>query len=467
MTDLRGKSKGRRAVIDGVGITPDTLTSRGGLTLFVRYIEKIGMLARLSLVFGFLRKSRKGQEIGEIFKQILCFFVDGTSPHLTRFDDLKKDPGYADGIQSVFESLVSSHAVKRFFSAFHWGLSWAFRDLLLKLFLWRLQITKPKVILLGIDTMVMDNDEAKKREGVQPTYKRVKGFHPLQMTWEAHVIDAVFRGGKKHGNHGDTVAKMVKRVVKAIRSTYDEDVLIIIRIDSGFLDEDLFELFDDLKVGFTCSGKMFEDIKSYADAVDRSAWSRYQKGPRVWEFFEMGDRRGTWKKFRRAIFTRLDDEDDQRLLEFARMEGLIYTNLGMGGLGDERVMAAGKGDWLTSEGIVELHHGRGKDELVNKWLKEFRREALPFKRFSCNTAFYSTMVLAMSLFESFKQDVCADVVGQEAFPTTIRRKVIDFAAKIARSGGRTVLKVTQAVWNELHIQTLWARSGAATLFCPA
>jgi hypothetical protein len=116
-------------------------------------------------------------------------------------------------------------------------------------------------------------------------------------------------------------------------------------------------------------------------------------------------------------------------------------------------------------GIVELHHGRGKDELVNKWLKEFRTEALPFKLFTCNTAFYYTLVLAMFLFESFKQDVCGEVVASEAFPSTIRRKVIDFAAKIARSGHKTILKVTQAVWNELRISSLWAKSGTAPVFC--
>ena len=42
------------------------------------------------------------------------------------------------------------------------------------LFLWRLEVTKPAVIELGIDTMVMDNDEAEVRHGVQPTYKKVE-----------------------------------------------------------------------------------------------------------------------------------------------------------------------------------------------------------------------------------------------------------------------------------------------------
>jgi hypothetical protein len=165
MTNLNAKSKKNPAVIDEVAVTPDTLTSRGGLSLFVRYIKNIGILDQVGGLFSSLRKSRKGKEIPEIFKQLFCFFVDGTNPHLTRFDLVKKDAGYAAGIESQGEDLLSSHAVKRFFGAFHWGLTWAFRRLLLGLFLWRLQITKPAYILLGLDTMVMDNDEAKKREG--------------------------------------------------------------------------------------------------------------------------------------------------------------------------------------------------------------------------------------------------------------------------------------------------------------
>jgi hypothetical protein len=47
-------------------------------------------------------------------------------------------------------------------------------------------------VILGLDSMVLDNDEALVRHGVRPTYKRVKGFQPLQMTWKGFVIDAVF-----------------------------------------------------------------------------------------------------------------------------------------------------------------------------------------------------------------------------------------------------------------------------------
>lgn len=460
MSGLSGQGKRADKRIDEVGVTRDTLTSRGGLSLFVRYLESIGVLSTLEGVFGGIRKSSKGQQIGEVFKQVFCFFLDGTCFHLTRFDTLKEDRGYAAGIEADPEGLLSSHSVKRFFRAFSWGLSVLFRSILLKLFVWRLRVTKPDVIVLGIDTMVMENDDAKKRDGVQPTYKKVKGFQPLQVTWGRFVIDAVFRGGKKHGNHGSTVVKVVRRIVGAIRSAYRSDVAILIRIDSGFMDQDLFDEFDALAIGYTCSGKLYADIKEYAAAVDPSSWGRYENANRAWEYLEMGDRRGKWDQFRRAVFTRLDDGDDQIKLEFARMESIIYTNLGMGNAIDTLLAKANRSEWLTAAGVVRLHHGRGRDELVHRSLKDFGPERLPFDRFAYNTAFYYTLVVGHFLFECFKEDVCCGVVAIEAYPTTLRRRVIDIAAKIVRTGGKTVLKVTQAVWEDVSFRRMWLRAGS-------
>lgn len=461
MSDSSRTSNDNRVVIDEIATTSDTLSSRGGLALFVRYVSAIGLFPILEDLFGRIRRSRKGEPVGEIFKQLFCFFADGMSHHLVRFDDLKKDPGHAAAIQTRFDSLLSSHSVKRFFRAFSWGLSWWFRNLLQRLFLWRLRISRPDVVILGIDTMVMDNDEARKREGVKRTYKKVKGFQPLQMTWGRFPVDAVFRGGKKHGNSGQVVPKMVRRIVSAIRSEYRSDVVIVFRIDSGFLDQKVFEEFEQLQVGYTCSGKLFKDIRHYVDSTDRASWSRYENGNRAWDYVEFGDMRSEWVKWRRAIFTRLDDEEDQLLLQFARMESLIYTNLGMGYEIDGQLKEAGCGDWLEGERIVALHHGRGADELVHRGLKEFGPEALPFRRFAYNTAFYYTMLLAFFLFESFKEDVCVPVVPLVSYPTTVRRKLIDFAAKIVRTGGKIILKVTTATWNQLDMRKLWERSGTA------
>jgi hypothetical protein len=178
-----------------------------------------------------MRKSKKGIDVFELFKQILCFMADGTSRHLTYFDQLANDPGNAGSIETDMAQMASYHRIKRFFNAFAWTRIFLFRRPLQRLFIWRLRIVQPEVIELGIDTMVMDNDDAKCRHGVKPTYKRKKGFQPLQTNWGRLIIDAVFLGEDKHSNHGDTVQKMIQHVVKMIRRQYRQDVPIIIRME--------------------------------------------------------------------------------------------------------------------------------------------------------------------------------------------------------------------------------------------
>ncbi|MBI5250129.1 MAG: hypothetical protein HY912_11605, partial [Desulfomonile tiedjei] len=157
---VKGKRIERK--IDAVAVTGDTLTSRGGLSVFVRYMESIGVLCVLKQFFGRIRKSSNGQDIGEIFKQLFCYFVDGTSFHLTRFDTLKKNGGCGAGIECDPDSLLPSHSVKLFFRPCSWGLSAFLRRVLMKPFIWRLRIARPAVIVLGIDTMVGENETVSK-----------------------------------------------------------------------------------------------------------------------------------------------------------------------------------------------------------------------------------------------------------------------------------------------------------------
>ena len=145
------------------------------------------------------------------------YFLDGTSLHLVRFDEIKEDEGYAETIESKGERMLSSHSAKRFFKSFSSVRIWLFRKLLQGLFIWRLNIEKPSVIIPGIDTTVMDNDDAIRREGVKYTYKKIKGFQPLEIYYKSYVIDSVFRVGDKHSNYKDTVVKSIHHIVKRIR----------------------------------------------------------------------------------------------------------------------------------------------------------------------------------------------------------------------------------------------------------
>ncbi len=124
--------------------------------------------------------------------------------------------------------MISSHQVKRFFMVFSWLSGGVFRKILKPLFIWRLKIQKPDVINLTLDSMVMDNDEAKERHGVEPTYKKVLGFAPIQLIWNRKIVDSIFRGGKKHSNYGNTAVNMVTDIVTLIRKEYDPNVTIML-----------------------------------------------------------------------------------------------------------------------------------------------------------------------------------------------------------------------------------------------
>jgi hypothetical protein len=449
-----------KSIIDAVEPTEDTLSSRGGLSLVARFLRHGGWLEQIASAFTGLRKSRKGQPVGEVFKQLICFFFDGTRRHLVHFDHLKQDAGHAAVIETGCRKMLSSHAVKRFFMAFRQHHLPKFRGLLRRWFIAELCLKKPEVIILGLDSVVLDNDEALKREGVHPTYRKVKGFEPLQLSWQRQVVDVLFRSGSRHSNHGDDALSMIQRAVRAIRTGYRDDVPIIVRMDAGFLDQAIFSWCEAEEVGYICGGKLYKDIQETAAGFEPTEWRIFRRPGQMWQYVEWADRRGSWKRFRRAIFCRPFYEGRQMLLDFARPDSLIYTNLGMGLALDDALKAAPSVDRLTADSIIECYHGRGSDELVHRAFKDFGFEQLPFQRFVANAAFYYVMMLAFVLFELFKQRVCAPVIQASAYASSLRRRLIDIAAKIVRHGGRVVLKVPRAVYEHLSFERLWHNTAA-------
>jgi hypothetical protein len=384
--------------------------------------------------------------------------VDGTSRHITYFDELAKDAGYAGAIETEIEKMASSHQIKRFFKTFAWTRIFLFRRMLQTLFIWRLQIEQPEVIELGIDTMVMDNDYAKCRHGVKPTYKKKKGFQPLLIKWGRLIVDAVFHSGEKHSNHWRQAQRLIKHMVSKIRKQYREDVAIIIRMDSGFFDQKIFNCCEQLKNGYFCGGKTYKDIKTMVRELDDSVWSRFDSHKKeVWEYFEFGSHRGNWKRFRRAIYCRLIHQGGQLYMPGCRPDTLIVTNIGQGQAIDDRLKNAGASHYLTTNNLVTCYHERVSDELANRALKDFGHEQLPFKRFNTNAAWYYTMLLGHFLMETFKSDVAAAVVASGAYASTVRRRIIDMAGKIVFHSNRIILKVSQACFDTLGMQRLFLR----------
>ena len=438
-------------------VTDDTLTSRGGLAFFVKYLEAIGIVELLLHKFAGIKKSVKGVAVRNLFLQLLYFFFDGTSRHLTYFDELQGEEGYRAVLGMPEKHMASSHAMKRFFRAFSIFHAGAFRWVLKELFLWRLQREKPRVVVMTLDTMVMDNDEALQREGCDPTYKKVKGFQPLQLIWNGKIIDAIFRRGKRHSNYGHDVEKMIRGIVTLIRTRYDATMPIILRVDAGFFDEKNFALFDDLGIGFLATGKVYEAIKQKVRAIPKKKWKEYENERQVWSYARFSYKCEKWTRAYRALYTRPLYEDQQRLLEFARPDNIILTNLAPGAPVLEQLPRPLRKYWKKDTSLIHHHHQRGADELPHRGLKDFGSEQLPFKRFAANQAYYYLMLVSFFLFETFKEDNLKDILPLQSYATTLRRKFVDMAAKVVRTSHEVILKVTQAAMDSLKLRILWTR----------
>ena len=443
--------------IDMVKTTNDTITGRGGMALFSRYLDSIGLLNIIGEKFNFIRKSKKGLFINILFKQVICWLFEGTSRHLSYFDRLKKDKGYSSVIEINPSQMASSHQIKRFFKAFGFGCAHIFRFILQKLFIWRLKLVNPEEIRLYIDSMVLNNDNADKRQGVSPTYKKVKGFKPLQIIWNGFIIDCIFRGGKKNCNYGDVTANMIIKLVNLIHNEYRIDVPIFLHCDSGIFDIKNFKTFDDLNIGFISSGKMFEGLKEYVQETSDSQWKEFNKGKQLWRFIEFGFRCKSWGIFFRAIYTHMVcDSDGQMIFDFARPDNVILTNIGINEKVLENCTPERKDYWLNLTSIIISYHQCGADELTHRGLKDFGFEQLPFKNFNSNMALYYCMLISFFLFETFKNDVSKDVIPITSYANTFRRLLVDIAAKIVCTSHKVILKISKDVMENLRFDHLWA-----------
>jgi len=74
-----------------IGITTNKISGRGGLPLFLRYSEQIGLYGLISRsISSLLTGNSKGLQLQQFVKQIIAFFIDGTHMAISGFDQSKK-----------------------------------------------------------------------------------------------------------------------------------------------------------------------------------------------------------------------------------------------------------------------------------------------------------------------------------------------------------------------------------------
>ncbi len=136
---MRNDSTTNQVKITKIETTTDNISGRGGLTLFVRYVESTGFYTLVTSVLGKVKTSGKGISLLQFFKQMLAFFIDGTDMSIAGFDRRKTDSGYAAVLENQPKEMASSHQIKRFFRKLvdNRITNAIYRKILHELFIWR------------------------------------------------------------------------------------------------------------------------------------------------------------------------------------------------------------------------------------------------------------------------------------------------------------------------------------------
>lgn len=75
-----------------------------------------------------------------------------------------------------------------------------------------------------------------------------------------------------------------------------------------------------------------------------------------------------------------------------------------------------------------------------------------------NRAYYYIMLISYFLFESYKSDISEEIDldrVKSMYPDTFRRKFIDFAGNIVKTGNEIILKIVDRIYKELRVDKLW------------
>lgn len=142
--------------------------------------------------------------------------------------------------------------------------------------------------------MVMDNNDALIRKGVDPAYKKVKGFQAIHLYWGRFIIDTILRNGTAHSDHGNNVKRIIVNAVRLIRKHYSTEVSIVQLADTGFFDVAISKLCNELGIGFIIGGKMYTDIKQTVVETSDDNFYEYKIGKRLWYFLDFTDSRARW-----------------------------------------------------------------------------------------------------------------------------------------------------------------------------
>lgn len=364
----------------------------GGLELFRRYFAIIGLNTRIRSAFQAHRLSGDYSVVHFILVMITLWLTGGR--RLSHIPFLNGDPLVKR--LCGLKSLPSDRSVSRWLWQFTNDSLQAFVTLNSEIVIEKIKDLGLTRITLDFDGTVLSCGDTVKwaARGYNPQNRHAKSYFPLlcHIGQTGHFLRVMNRPGNVHDSKGGAL-KMIRECVEQIRSAMP-DVIIEVRMDSAFFQEDIIKYFLREGIEFVVKVPMWKWLNLKGVIANRQRW--HWANPRL-AWFREEHVIDAWDLKLDLLFYR------EKLSDTPKKGHQFDLFTPDDGVYEYYVLLSNKN--LKAENVLEFFNGRCSMEHQIAEIKgEFAFDVVPTRHYQGNSAHQQTSLLAYNLVRNFQID---------------------------------------------------------------
>lgn len=385
------------------------LSSDAGLLLIKEFVCKLGFVKILQSIFktndtASFRYHKDDKNLWQVIYQILgAYFEDDCA------DELTSDPVLTAILAK--KALASQPTLSRFFNRMDETTLEQFCNLMCRFRKIVYSIKKPEMILLDVDSTLLDTYGNQEGEGFNYHYQS-HGYHPL-VCYDGITGDLLkiqLRDGTDYSSTG--LEDFIQPLLDEFQNDYP-DIPLLLRGDSGFTKPEFYEQCETNGVSYAIRLKQSEPLRRLASEID-GCLTEATKDDLVSYAVQYGEfmyQAGSWKYPRRVVC-----KAEKPAGRFVHMYTFIVTNMDS-----------------SPEQVIKFYCKRGTMENYIKESKNgFDFSAVSSSSKIVNANRLQVHALAYNIFNWFKHLVLPAKMCKQLVDT-IRLKLLKIAARVVRS----------------------------------
>jgi len=425
---LQVKATTRRETVE-VTADGDGLVSHAGAALLAELADRVGLTGALSKALSITRERRSAHDPGRVIRDVAVMVADG--------GDCVTDLAGLRGQGRLFGGIASETTAHRVLKSVDEGLLDGLRKAraAARGRAWDAG-ARPETITFDIDaTIVTAHSEKERAAG---TYKRTFGFHPLlcYLDETGEPLAGLLRPGSAGSNTAEDHFKVLCLALAQLPEQ-DREREILVRADIGGATHAFTRDCRDAGIRFSVGYEVDERVREAILKVTESTWMKAIKADGeerddawVTELTDLLDL-SVWPGGTRLICRRERPHPGAQFQIFDD-HGYRYTCF----LTDQH------GECIAKLELRHRRHARVEDRIREG--KDTGMRNLPHHAFEHNETWLELSLIAQELL-CWARLVCLDGDLATAEPKRLRHRLLHVAARIARSGRRTHLRL-QSDW---------------------